>query len=148
MTTLQPFAADCSEEKSRTSPTTSSHPRWAMRATRDLRRTRQRTSRPRARSMRTTTEPIKPLPPVISIFMKRHKPGRPTVIRVSALGAPTPTTELDARAAGSRGDYGKVLASRLRNYGAFMSVPRILEFNFERLFYVAIDFAGDTQQCV
>src|SRR6267142_2793094 len=93
MTTSHPFAADCREEKSRRSPTTNSQPRCAMRSSLDVRRTRQRISRPRARSMRTTTEPMKPLPPVTRIFMDLHKPGRaPAVIRVGALRAPTPTT--------------------------------------------------------
>src|SRR5262245_57929098 len=73
MTASHPFAAACIDEKSRTSPTTSSQPRFAMRSIRDVRRTRQRTSKPRARSMRTTTEPMKPLPPVVRIFITLHQ---------------------------------------------------------------------------
>jgi len=64
-----------------------------MRSSLDVRRTRQRISRPRARSMRTTTEPMKPLPPVDQNFHGSPQTrARPAVIKVGALRAPTPTT--------------------------------------------------------
>src|SRR5262245_5519097 len=89
MTTSQPLAADGREEKSRRLPTTSSQPRCLIWSSRDVRRTIQRTSRPRARSIRTTTELMKPLLPVTRIFIEL-----PAVAKVGALRASTLDNEV------------------------------------------------------
>src|SRR5215510_6951725 len=64
MTPSHPCIPACTDARSRTSPRTRSTGKSSMRSVRLLWRSRQRTLCPLCTSVRTTAEPVKPLPPV------------------------------------------------------------------------------------